>query len=70
MVAKRFKAGALGRPVWVLLSRAPDWRWLLDRTNSPWYPSATLFRQNHPGEWDEPINRMADELVRLAAGGQ
>lgn len=44
-------AGALGKPVWVLLCYAADWRWLTDRTDSPWYPSAQLFRQNTPGDW-------------------
>jgi hypothetical protein len=44
-------AGSLGKPVWELLSYTPDWRWLLNRTDSPWYPSARLFRQTAPGEW-------------------
>ena len=41
-------AGALGRPVWMLLPRVPDWRWLLERDDCPWYPSARLFRQARP----------------------
>lgn len=45
-------AGALGRPVWVLLKAVPDWRWLLDRADSPWYPSARLFRQKRHGDWE------------------
>ncbi|MEK0187483.1 tetratricopeptide repeat protein, partial [Microcoleus anatoxicus] len=44
-------AGALGKPVWVLLSFAPDWRWLLDREDNPWYPTARLFRQSQPENW-------------------
>ena len=55
-------AGALGRPVWVLLSVAPDWRWLLDREDSPWYPTARLFRQERLGDWDPVLARVAEEL--------
>src|SRR5262249_2844689 len=44
-------AGALGRPVWVALKRVPDWRWMLDRQDSPWYPTMRLFRQQRDGEW-------------------
>lgn len=58
-------SGALGRPVWVLLPFAPDWRWLLNRTDSPWYPTARLFRQPGPRDWQTPIRRMAEELVAL-----
>ena len=47
-------AGALARPVWVLLSYAADWRWLRDRDDSPWYPTMRLFRQPRPGDW-EPV---------------
>jgi tetratricopeptide (TPR) repeat protein len=61
-------AGALGVPVWVVLAAASDWRWLLDRPDSPWYPSARLFRQARWGEWDEVFARMAGELRRLASG--
>jgi tetratricopeptide (TPR) repeat protein len=44
-------AGALGRPVWIALKSVPDWRWLLDRADTPWYPTARLFRQRQPGDW-------------------
>ena len=55
-------AGALGRPVWVALEQAPDWRWLLDRADSPWYPTARLFRQTKPGDWAPVIEWMAGAL--------
>lgn len=52
-------AGAMGRPVWILLPWAPDWRWMLDRDDSPWYPTAKLFRQTRAGDWDGVIDRVA-----------
>ncbi|HEX2655422.1 MAG TPA: tetratricopeptide repeat-containing glycosyltransferase family protein [Xanthobacteraceae bacterium] len=55
-------AGSMGRPAWILLPSAPDWRWLLDRTDSPWYPTARLFRQPLPGDWDSVIGQVASEL--------
>jgi ADP-heptose:LPS heptosyltransferase len=55
-------AGALGRPVWVLLHFMADWRWLLDREDSPWYPQTRLFRQQRPGEWEPVIERLAQAL--------
>ena len=58
-------AGALARPVWVALPAVPDWRWQMDRTDSPWYPSARLFRQTRRGNWDEVVANMAAELIRL-----
>lgn len=57
-------AGAMGKPVWILLPFDPDWRWLLDRSDSPWYPSATLFRQEKVGEWSGVIQRVSCELER------
>jgi protein O-GlcNAc transferase len=59
-------AGALGVPVWVLLPRVPDWRWLMEREDSPWYPSARLLRQERAGEWAPVIARAAVLLARLA----
>lgn len=61
-------AGALGRPFWLLLSHSPDWRWLLDRDDSPWYPTARLFRQPTPGDWTSVIGEVHDELHAFAAG--
>lgn len=59
-------AGALGRPVWVLLPRVPDMRWLLDRDDSPWYPGVMrLFRQPSRGEWSMVIARVSEELNRF-----
>ena len=62
-------AGALGKPVWVLLNFAPDWRWLLDRTDSPWYPTARLFRQAKLGDWSGVVDAVTAELARLAPRG-
>ncbi|TWA83219.1 tetratricopeptide (TPR) repeat protein [Azospirillum brasilense] len=59
-------AGALGVPVWVVLPLSPDWRWLLGRDDSPWYPTARLFRQTRVGDWTEVAGRVADAL-RTAA---
>jgi predicted O-linked N-acetylglucosamine transferase (SPINDLY family)/ADP-heptose:LPS heptosyltransferase len=60
-------AGALGRPCWVLMPFSPDWRWLLEREDSPWYPSLQLFRQPAPGDWDPVIARIAAALAERAA---
>ncbi len=55
-------AGALGRPVWILLPHRPDWRWMTERAGSPWYPSARLFRQDAPGDWAGVLARAARAL--------
>jgi hypothetical protein len=60
-------AGALGKPVWLLLPFAPDWRWLLERDDSPWYPGMRLFRQTRPGDWGSVMERIATELGTSAA---
>lgn len=56
-------AGAMGRPVWILLPKLPDWRWLLDRSDSPWYPSARLFRQRHRGNWTGVVRSVRRALA-------
>ena len=60
-------AGALGRPVWTLLPFMPDWRWLLERDNSPWYPTMRLFRQEAPGQWSGVVAGVAAALAGRAA---
>jgi tetratricopeptide (TPR) repeat protein len=61
-------AGAMGRPLWVLIPFAPDWRWTLNGETSPWYPAARLFRQTALGDWDNVVARLAAELQRFIAG--
>lgn len=58
-------AGALGKPVWILLNKGCDWRWFLERDDSPWYPTARLFRQTTSGEWQEVVKRVEIELRQL-----
>jgi tetratricopeptide (TPR) repeat protein len=55
-------AGALGRPTWLLLSRLPDWRWLMNRADTPWYPSFHLLRQAAWGQWDAPLKELGETL--------
>jgi tetratricopeptide (TPR) repeat protein len=61
-------AGALGKPVWVFLPFCPDWRWMRDRDDSPWYPTARLFRQTKPGDWRDPVARAAAALAKQKSG--
>jgi tetratricopeptide (TPR) repeat protein len=63
-------AGALGVPVWLLLPFVPDWRWLLERSDSPWYPTMRLFRQAQLGNWQEVFRSAAAALGDLIAGGK
>jgi hypothetical protein len=61
-------AGALGRPTWIVLKLVPDWRWMMDREDCPWYPTARLFRQRRRGDWDETLTRVAQALRALVRG--
>ena len=63
-------AGALGCPVWLLLPYAPDWRWMLDRDDTPWYPTMKLFRQPEPGDWSSVFTSLDDELGTLVQNKQ
>lgn len=58
-------AGALGRPVWTMVPFSPDWRWLVDRPDTPWYPTMRLFRQTKRNDWKGTVSRVADALMRL-----
>jgi hypothetical protein len=55
-------AGAIGKPTWLLLPYVPDWRWMLNRADSPWYPSMRLFRQTQRGDWSAPVQTIVGEL--------
>jgi ADP-heptose:LPS heptosyltransferase len=60
-------AGAMGRPTWLMLSYAQDWRWLRDREDTPWYPSMRLFRQTTPQAWSGVVARLSAELAGVVA---
>ena len=60
-------AGALGKPVWILLAYSPEWRWMLERDDSPWYPTARLYRQRSRGDWGPVLARARKDLAALAA---
>lgn len=55
-------AGALGKPVWILIGASPDWRWMLNREDSPWYPQTRLYRQPTRGDWQTPLSRISQAL--------
>jgi hypothetical protein len=55
----------MGKPVWILLPFSPDWRWLLGRDDSPWYPSARIFRQERHSDWDGVLRRVAEALTHF-----
>ena len=61
-------AAGLAKPTWGLLSTRSDWRWLVDREDSPWYPTLRLFRQKTEDDWDELFERVAAELTAVAEG--
>ena len=63
-------SAALGKKTWILLPMNPDWRWLLDRSDSPWYPSATLYRQTRIGDWSDVLQRVNADLRRQFASPQ
>jgi ADP-heptose:LPS heptosyltransferase len=60
-------AGALAKPCWVLLQAVPDWRWLMDRDDSPWYPGMRLFRQRSAGDWSPVVGQVDDALTAFLA---
>ena len=65
-------AGAMGKPCWLLIAQPPDWRWLLERADSPWYPSLRLYRQPKPGDWQsalELLRRRPDALDWITGQG-
>jgi hypothetical protein len=63
-------AGALGRPTWTALKSVPEWRWFVERRDSPWYPTMTLYRQPRFEDWDSVFAAMAGDLGRMMAAGQ
>jgi hypothetical protein len=62
-------AGALSRPVWVFLPYAADWRWMLARRDSPWYPTMRLYRQPRPGDWTAAVHELREDLHQWLTSG-
>jgi ADP-heptose:LPS heptosyltransferase len=62
-------AGGLGVPVWVAIAFAPDWRWMVNRDDSPWYPTMRIFRQTQLRRWDDVFERMANEIQHNLISG-
>lgn len=58
-------AGAIAKPVWLMIAHLPDWRWMLDRDDTPWYPTMRLFRQKSPGDWADVVKRIAEALGQM-----
>jgi hypothetical protein len=58
-------AGALGKPIWTMIPFLPDWRWLLEREDTPWYPTMRLFRQNKANDWSDVVDRLLESLRRF-----
>ncbi len=58
-------SAAIGTPVWTFIPEPPDWRWMLKRPDTPWYPNMKLFRQSEPGDWDSVMNTVTSELTKL-----
>jgi ADP-heptose:LPS heptosyltransferase len=63
-------AGSMGVPVWIALPYVASWQWMRDRSDTPWYPTARLFRQKSPGNWKEVFAEMYDELQRVMEGSE
>ena len=63
-------AGAMGKPVWILNRFDTDWRWFLERTDSPWYPTLKLYRQEEAGNWDGVVQRVRADLIDFRSGDE
>ncbi len=61
-------AAAMGKPVWVMVSWVPDWRWMLQREDNPWYPTMRIFRQRSLGDWSGVVERVVSELRAVVDG--